>query len=177
MAPISSNDHWSLFIFFLNTGEIFKLSSINKASVKNENQITVRFRELFRKFNLNNNTKIKTRLKLDNFNTPQQKRNSNDCGIFVICFIETILQTQKLEQIKDFDVTGYRQYIGKLLLDYPKELEVTNTCLKCGTIELDSSVLWIKCDICLRWTHSTCITNIENINIRNSYTCFLCNFE
>lgn len=119
-----------MFVFFLKKGEVFKLSFIKNSCVRNEHQITIRFRELFRKFNLANETSIKTRLQLSEFdNSPQQKVNSNDCGVYVISFIETALKTQNLEDIKDFNMDMYRRYIGKMLLDYPNEKTISDACL------------------------------------------------
>lgn len=175
MGPMMSNNHWVLYVFFLKTGEVVKLSSLKNYRIENEKHVTSRFRELFRKFNSLNEARIKTRLHLVEYlKTPQQKMSSNDCGVFVISFIENILKSSSLKNIeKGVDINMYRRHIGKLLLDYPDEQDVTNSCIKCGCKALDFSVHWVKCVVCLRWIHVTCIKKVNDIPKR--FECFLCN--
>lgn len=173
-CPLVSHNHWNLLVFYLKTGKAYKLSSINKHEVENEKMIKVRFQDVFKLYNKMHNSTIKTRLDFSDFyDVAQQITNSNDCGIFVMHFIEQIMKSLNFSGLEqEFNTTTYRKKISQLLLDYPED--VSNACLKCGENLLEVITNWISCVACSRWIHFKCCNEDEEVMNSENYKCFLC---
>lgn len=119
--------------------------------------------------NSRGNLFLPTSLKKVFFPRCLKQDGNDDCGIFVILFVEQILKTEsyKLEKV---DVVKTRSDLQHDILKYSDSM--IDICLMCGK---ETSGETIRCSSCHRYFHGKEINvNIKNFDVTKQFICFLC---
>ena len=125
------------------------------------------FSNVFRETSSKRTFKFQTNVKY-----PRQK-DSYNCGIFVLYFIQEILKGNQAI-ISNFDADNFRK---KLQVDcIKKSLNIHGRCLVCGQAEVGRKTDWVHCITCKKWTHLNCLNHLNKTKqqIEDDYFIYNC---
>ncbi|XP_076833337.1 uncharacterized protein LOC143478249 isoform X1 [Brachyhypopomus gauderio] len=167
LGVVNDHHHWFLVVIYPNERKTILLDSMGESKLKLRHCLE-RTRAFMRKKGM-----PVSRWRCETLPHPLQQ-DGTSCGVFALKFAEQVLAAKPMmfaAECSSVDVLRWEMATTLLR----ESDDISSLCHFCGEMEahddLTAETLWIACDRCGRWFHTTCV---KNPPLDNDYVCTAC---
>nr|XP_015833640.1 PREDICTED: uncharacterized protein LOC103312407 [Tribolium castaneum]XP_015833641.1 PREDICTED: uncharacterized protein LOC103312407 [Tribolium castaneum]XP_015833642.1 PREDICTED: uncharacterized protein LOC103312407 [Tribolium castaneum]XP_015833643.1 PREDICTED: uncharacterized protein LOC103312407 [Tribolium castaneum]XP_015833644.1 PREDICTED: uncharacterized protein LOC103312407 [Tribolium castaneum]XP_015833645.1 PREDICTED: uncharacterized protein LOC103312407 [Tribolium castaneum]XP_01 len=169
LIPILRSSHFTLAVVDFENKTFHYLNPM-KSNTDHTSQMFIRFKKFISEYK--KYCSFNADLECFQLKTVEHdyQTDTNNCGIFVLFYIEAILNKNSLKQMP-CTPQQYRINVKEFLLENSDDMQ--HVCMGCAKEVVTSEENFLKCTFCLRLTHTYClyapwtIQNVCHLCVRN----------